>query len=445
MAVIAETSRPPPAWRKQLNAFWHWWSAEIMKLVPRGLGGLHGVVRAPIVALEGEELVVFETRGAGIAETSRIPLATLDPEGRRIALRNLASAAGLAEARVRLCLAREEALVRRVSLPLATEENLPQVLAFEMDRLSPFRAEEVYFDHRVAGRDALAGKVMVELGVARRELVDTRVAKLREWGATIDGVVLADDVGRNNPPLDLLPETQRALREGSRARTLQLSLAALVLFLLFVALVLPIWQKRDNAIQLIPLVDKARQDAEATSKLATNLERQVADHNFLLAKKHGAYPTLAFVEEISRLLPDSTWVQQLDLRTVGKIREVQIAGETPSSSKLIEIFEQASTLRNAAPRGTVTRGSQPNTERFLIAAEARPRPLPEPVPVASMPASPAPAPAPAAPAPGATQPGTAPVPATGATPAGASPTQSAPAPATPPQPEKPPAKLVPGK
>lgn len=436
MAAVAETSRRPPAWRQHVDAFWRWWSAELRKLVPRGLGGLQGVVRAPIVALEGEELVVFETRGAAIAETSRIPLATLDPEGRRIALRNLASAAGLAEARVRLCLAREEALVRRVSLPLATEENLPQVLAFEMDRLSPFRAEEVYFDHRVAGRDALAGKVLVDLGVARRELVDTRVAKLREWGASIDGVVLADDVGRNNPPLDLLPETQRALREGSRARTLQLSLAALAAFLLMVALVFPIWQKRDNAIQLIPLVDKARQDAEATSKLAFDLERQVADYNFLLAKKHGAYPTLAFVEEISRLLPDTTWVQQLDVRTAGKIREVQIAGETPSSSKLIEIFEQASTLRNAAPRGTVTRGSQPNTERFLIAAEARPRPLPEPVPVASMPA----VPAPAAPAPGATQPGTAP--ATGATPPGASPPAPTPAPA---QPAKPPAKLVPGK
>lgn len=431
MAAIAESPRRPSVWRQQVDAFWLWWSAELLKLVPRGLGGLHGVVRAPIVALEGEELVVFETRGAAIAETSRIPLASLDPEGRRIALRNLASAAGLAEARVRLCLAREEALVRRVSLPLATEENLPQVLAFEMDRLSPFRAEEVYFDHRVAGRDALAGKVLVDLGVARRELVDTRVAKLREWGASIDGVVLADDVGRNHPPLDLLPETQRALREGSRARTLQISLAALIAFLLFVALALPIWQKRDNAIQLIPLVDKARQDAEATSKLAADLERQVADYNFLLAKKHGAYPTLAFVEEVSRLLPDSTWVQQMDVRTVGKIREVQIAGETPSSSKLIEIFEQASTVRNAAPRGTVTRGSQPNTERFLIAAEARPRPLPEPVPVASMPAAPAPA--------------------AGATPAGAFPTQPAPAaaptpaPTTPPQPAKPPAKLVTGK
>ena len=31
-------------------------------------------------------------------------------------------------------------------------------------------------------------------------------------------------------------------------------------------------------------------------------------------------------------------------------------------------------MQNAAPRGTVTRGTQPNTERFKIAAETRARP-----------------------------------------------------------------------
>ena len=69
---------------------------------------------------------------------------------------------------------------------------------------------------------------------------------------------------------------------------------------------------------------------------------------------------------------------------MGKAREVQITGETASSSKLIELLEQSTLLQNAAPRGTVTRGSQPGSERFMIAAEARSRPQPEARPVMEM-------------------------------------------------------------
>jgi general secretion pathway protein L len=104
---------------------------------------------------------------------------------------------------------------------------------------------------------------------------------------------------------------------------------------------------------------------------------------------------------VSRLLPDNTWLAQFDLKNTGKTREVLLSGETASASKLIEILEQSRIIGNAAPRGSITKGSLPNTERFQIAAEAKGRPAPEPLPLAEMtippaPAAPAPKPAPAA-------------------------------------------------
>jgi hypothetical protein len=91
-------------------------------------------------------------------------------------------------------------------------------------------------------------------------------------------------------------------------------------------------------------------------------------------------------------------VQQFDLKPAGKTRELQIQGETASSSKLIEILEQSTLIQNATTRGTVTRGSLPGTERFFIAAEAKPRPQPEAVSVAQLPSPVSPPPAPANPA-----------------------------------------------
>jgi general secretion pathway protein L len=369
-------TRATPPWRLRLAAFWRWWSDEISRLVPERFTMLRGAARAPMVFLEGDEVVLVEPKITGDAAIS-----APDEPRRRAALRTLLERAGETRARARVALAHDDALLRRVTMPAATEENLRQVLAFEMDRLTPFKSDEVYFDYRVVSRDPASGQVLAQIAVARREVVDARVEALRSLGVSVQGVGLRDDSGGAHAPLDLLPSDQRGERESSRERMVQRAFLSAVLLLLAAALLLPIYQKRATVIALEPILNKARQEAEATDAIARELERQVADYNFLLARKHRTYPVLAFTEELSRLLPDNTWVQQFELKTVGKGREVQLSGETVSSSKLIEILEGSTLLQNATPRGTEVRGSLPNTVRFMIAAEVRPRPQPEPKPV----------------------------------------------------------------
>jgi general secretion pathway protein L len=385
-------------WQARLATFWEWWSGELERLALERFAALRGARSVPLVAADRDEIVLVEPRAAVGPET-RVDLVALDEPRRRAAFSALLERAGETRARVRLCLGRGEALVRRVAMPAATEENLRQVLAFEMDRLTPFRADEVYFDYHVVGRDAAAGQLSVLLALARRELVDARVAALHALGANVQGVAVRDDAGHGAEALDLLPFEQRGERETARERLVQRGLAVAVVILLALALALPLYQKRATVIALQPLGGNARQAAEATDRVERTLERQVNDYNFLLTRKLAGYPVLAIVEEVTRLLPDNTWVQQLDVKTVGKVREVQITGETTSSSKLIEILEQSQLLKNATPRGTVTRGSTPNSERFMIVAEVRTRPTPEPTPVlgAGQPVAAAPATPPAAP------------------------------------------------
>lgn len=371
--------RPVPAWRQRLVDFWQWWSGELALFARERLGGLPGMARAPLVSVQADGIALLEARGGTLAEVSRAPMGSLDLEGRRLALRNLLSGAGETEARARICLPRELSLVRRASLPLATEENLSRVLAFEMDRLTPFRNEDVYFDHRVVSRDPAGGKLHIDLAVARRDVVDAEIARVREWGGTVTGVLVADDAARHSEPLDLLPAGSSVARGDRRARLLRFGAALAALVLLVIALVLPLWQKREAVIELLPVVAKARTEAESTDRLAKELEKRVTDHDFLLARKHTGQPTLGVIEELSQVLPDNTWVMQLDIRPAGKVREVVISGETASSSKLIELLEQSTRMRNSAIRGSVTRGSQAGTERFMIGAELKPRPLPEAV------------------------------------------------------------------
>jgi general secretion pathway protein L len=394
------SSRPVPAWRQRASAFWRWWIGELSRLLPERFALLRGGGGVPMLSLEGEEVRLIEGYGATTPGDKSIVIGPLDESRRRAAVRALLERSGETRARARVALGRDDVLVRRVSMPAATEENLAQVLGFEMDRLSPFRADEVYFDHRVVARDPASGQFTVELAIARRDLVDARVKQLRDLGVSVQGVSLRDDSNRSGPALDLLPSTQRGEREAPRERVVRYGLVAAVLILFLAALLLPVWKKREDVIALYPVMAKAKQEAEATDSVVRALERQAADYNFLLTKKHGNYSANAFLEEVSRLLPDNTFLSAFEIKTTGKSREVLITGETTSSSKLIELLEQSKLLQNAAPRGTVTRGSSPGTERFMIAAEARPRPLPEPQAIAfvAAPIAPAatPAPAPAA-------------------------------------------------
>ncbi|HYC34798.1 MAG TPA: pilus assembly protein PilM [Usitatibacter sp.] len=380
MAASTEgLARPHPAWKQKLQSFWRWWTGQLALLVPERFAALGGAGRVPLIALESDDIVLIEPRVSG---ESRV--AAGDVQAERVAVRRLLERAGEGRGRARLALDAREALVRRTTMPAATEENLAQVLAFEMDRLTPFRADEVYFDHRVVSRDAAAGTLGVLLAVARREPVDRCVARLRALGVTVEGVTVRDDALLGAAPLNLMPAEQRGQRETPRERLVKQVLAGLVGVLLICVLFYPPWIKRERIKALHPVEAKAQSEAQATDKLAQELERLAAEHNFLLAKKHGTPPALAYIEEVTRLLPDNTWVQQLDLKVAGKTRELQIQGETASSSRLIEILEQSTLLRNAAPRGTVTRGSQPGTERFAIAAEAKGRPQPEATPVAQL-------------------------------------------------------------
>jgi len=147
-----------------------------------------------------------------------------------------------------------------------------------------------------------------------------------------------------------------------------------------VALLFPLWQKREAVISLQPRLDTAKAGADVADRLAKEIEKLASEHNFLLAKKQGQHPTVMLIEDLSRLLPDSTWVQQLDIKTGPKIRELQLAGETGSSSQLVELLEKSGSLANANFKSPLTKGVTPGTERFLIAAEVKPRALPEPIP-----------------------------------------------------------------
>ncbi len=79
-----------------------------------------------------------------------------------------------------LGLPREQVVVRRVELPLDVEENLEQVVQFQVERFEPAEEQKSYFDYSVLKRDEEARKMILQIIMVPRALLDQHLALFRE-------------------------------------------------------------------------------------------------------------------------------------------------------------------------------------------------------------------------------------------------------------------------
>lgn len=406
--ALPRQSAPAPRSRSlaALTSFWRWWIGELVACLPQSwVQVVNAGSRGPLLCIDGNDVVLVEPAGANLRELGRVTVAGLDQEAARNAVQKLLGQHKLTGAEVRLGLDRAICLMKTIELPLATEENLQGVLAFELDRYTPFKAEHANFASRVIKRDAERGRMFVQLAVAPRSAVRALLERVKAWGIEPTAAIPEADAGHAGPGLDVLGGDRNETRFGSGVLDpLTIGLSILFMLLLGVALILPVWQKREAAKALNPKVGVARQQAGEVDRLRKDLDGLLAEANFVLAKKHTNPPLSLMVEDLSRVFPDTTWVQVMEVKTGGKMRELILTGETASPSKLVETMEQIPYLTNPAFRSPLTKGGAPGSERFVLAAEIKSRPLPPsvapgpvpPVPAQSAAPAAAPAPAPAA-------------------------------------------------
>jgi len=62
-----------------------------------------------------------------------------------------------------LRLSNADILAKSLTLPLAAQPELRQVLSFEMDRETPFTPDELYWDHRLETTDRQKNRLSVRL------------------------------------------------------------------------------------------------------------------------------------------------------------------------------------------------------------------------------------------------------------------------------------------
>jgi len=340
-----------------LSQFLKWWYAQLAALFGMAPGTQsrdHGDFLC--LRLEADQLRV----GTRLRGRYR-PLAELavDADGRLAGLPGAVAHVDPVHTRCRVVVPADKVLARELELPLAAEENLHEVLRFEMDRQTPFRATEVYFDYRILKRDSAAQKLWVYLQVARRTLVDNLIAHLGHWDLRpVHSRAPAPQEGELT--LEFEPGVFRERTSGG----LNLLLAALVLALAATAVLVPLQNQHQLRSELQTRLAAARLSAAQAIKIRDVLDSRIEADSILHTAKFSRTAMVDLLEELSRALPDDTYLFRLEVRD----NTVSLQGSSKSASALIGILEQSPMLQNVRFASPVTREGTAGRERFHISA-----------------------------------------------------------------------------
>ncbi len=339
-----------------MSEFFRWWRSELTGMLPRAwrrhFEGRHDTL---LLSPSRDEVRISRRDNGRLEELGRIDMTLPDATERMAAT---LGALKVESTRVEVLVPPEKLLVKQIQLPLAAEENLRQVLGFEMQRQTPFRAEQVYFNYRVTARRPQSQQLDVRLSVVPRTMLDVVLGPLVDWDLVpVQGDAKTDEDGL----VFAFAPGDAGQRPSSR---LYRVLLMLNLVLVVAVVAIPLLQQQRDLDELRARLAEVRAAATTASDLQQRIDQHQARSRYLFAQKTGQPASVELLEELSRRLPDDTWLFRVDVRD-GK---VTLQGTSTRASALIAELEDSRFLEDVRFASPVTQDGASGRERFHLSA-----------------------------------------------------------------------------
>lgn len=343
--------------------FFRWWFGQLRELVPERWRGAEGEA--------GDALVIAPAGPA--SETAEAVRASFRRNGKETSLGRFGLSAGAVSSLPRpsgkpavLRLGEADVLGKTVALPLAAERQLGQVLAFEMDRESPFKPEEVFWTHLILRRDRQRRQLIVRLLLLPRARVERLLAALEPAGIVPHWAEIGAGPDRGSRiPLGGV-EGGHLGRDGSRR--LLWPAAAACLLLALGAVVTPFARQAAQFSGIEAKIAGDRAAAAEADKLRQELERLSGSIGLVDSERAKTGRPLATLAALTSLLPDDSYLTEFTQQQ----RKVTLSGRSAAASRLIGALAGGAGLRNPVFAAPVTRIEATRSEIFSITAEAAP-------------------------------------------------------------------------
>ena len=330
-----------------------WWLGEISALVPGFSGSV--LPRAPELAC-----LRVVADGWHIARSGQsVATLVIDPgqDDKGVVDQILHAAPDFSLSQLLILLPQEQVLRRRIELPIMPERQVLSAVELQVDRLTPFKAENVRLAIKVVARDAVEGKLTADCAITPRAGVDALEQRLSNLGFKAARVDFADDDGE---PSGFDLRVHEVEVDGARSFLPKVGLAVAVIGCWYFSGMmwdisrqqeLDAWQTRIDALK-----------PAATTSMLLRKRLEGLTEPFEIARKYRPTALLAPIQELTTVIPDTARLTAFKYEG----DSIDIAGIAADASSLISTLEKSPLFKDAKFRSPVMRRPEANKDIFEI-------------------------------------------------------------------------------
>lgn len=339
-----------------LAAGWQWWRQALRSCIPSALSDLWHTdpVSIHIVVSGVPILQARDGRSLGAATPD--------------ALRRMAGSWRRGVSSVVIDVPAAWCLVRDVDLPDAPSRHIERMLALDLEATTPFRPSEIYsgwYRTRTAAAQSAARYVQV---ILKRSAIRDLVEAVEKSGLTLRSVRVVS-LPDGAAPLEMLAVADRQIAPATRWMTRLAAGAVGVATIAALATVaVHVYDLERTARDIDGRLQSAAREAQTVRRTLSDAEVTAGQMRMIRQRKLETVPTVALWEELTRVLPMTTWLT--DLRVDGG--QGQIDGFSQNAPDLIRELSKSPMLSEVAFASPVTRDPQHGAERFQIKFSVRP-------------------------------------------------------------------------
>jgi general secretion pathway protein L len=250
-------------------------------------------------------------------------------------------------------------LEREVTLPAAAEQDLEAVIGYEMDRVTPFTAAEVFWSATVVRRDRARGQIGVRLSLVARAVLAPLLDALAAAGIAPTAI----EVGSFPSPRTIVVH-----KRAARGRRLRQALNVAVGALAVLALVVPAIRTEIAIGATDSRIAALRPAVAEAEKLRRSLAADSNSADAIATERVRLGDALQALAAVTDILPDDTFLTEFGLRQ----RRLTMAGQSAAAARLIGLLSGDPLIRNPAFTAPVTRTETGRADLFVLRAELGP-------------------------------------------------------------------------
>jgi len=338
-----------------LGEFFDWWGRQLFDLLPARLRQPATGADAVIADATTPGTLVLFRRRRGVEQ--RFGQMRLD-EPATPALRAAFNGRATGEL-VLLRLPGSTVLERSVHLPMAAERDPERVLGYDMERLTPFTSDEVFWGFGIEERDRARGRLVLRLTVVPRAAVAGLIDLLAGLGGRPNLLEAATQGGVRS--IKLTHEGPGG--SGSWFSVRKAGAATAVLALLVIAS--PFLRQSLELADLQDRLDTIAPQVRQAEAYVRQISGAGAGNDAVAAETRRLGDALEALAAITDILPDDSYLTEFTMRE----RKMTLSGLSASAPKLINGLSADARIRNPAFTAPVTRSETNHQDVFSIRAE----------------------------------------------------------------------------